>query len=90
MNTTMETTDQTLMTFEILTGALGFLFIVSEFLGKSKCKANTIFDLFLECINKMSSCTRGQESQINEIELSNLPPLPATYPPPKADDAANP
>jgi hypothetical protein len=50
-------------TFEITTGIFSFLFVISEWLGKSKCKQNTVMDIFLSLCNKMAKCEKEQESQ---------------------------
>jgi hypothetical protein len=44
--------DGTLDVYEICTFSFGALFILSEFVGSSKCKQNSLIDLFLELFRK--------------------------------------
>ena len=57
MNATLTQCNSDLLSgFEIATGVLSLLFVVSETLGKSKCPHNSVFDLFsglfTVCLNK--------------------------------------
>ncbi len=63
MNVTTTNSVDLQTTFEITTGIFGFLFIISEWLGKSKCKQNTVMDIFLSMCNKLARCDKEQQPQ---------------------------
>ena len=60
--------EQTVTTLEIVTGVLGALFMASEIIGKSKCKANSVIGWIASWFNKTSKCNLEQK----EIELTEI------------------
>ena len=68
IKTELSQTAKTNTILEITTSVLGIFFIVSEVLGKSKCKENSIMDLFVSMFSKIGKCGK-KDIENNEIEI---------------------
>ena len=62
--------ENTLTILEIISGVLGVLFISSEIIGKSKCKANSVLGWIASWFNNLSKCNQKEETK--EIELTEI------------------
>ena len=74
MNMTMEilteklaTTEKTLTTLEIVSSVLGVLFISSEIIGKSKCKANSLLGWIASWFNNISKCNSQEPIKVEDV-----------------------
>tara|TARA_R100001591_G_scaffold20804_1_gene29595 strand:+ start:958 stop:1200 length:243 start_codon:yes stop_codon:yes gene_type:complete len=65
----LSNTENTLTTLEIISGVLGVLFISSEIIGKSKCKANSVLGWIASWFNNVSKCNT---ENVKEIELTEI------------------
>lgn len=65
----LSNTENTLTTLEIISGVLGLLFVSSEIIGKSKCKANSVLGWIASWFNNVSKCNT---ENVKEIELTEI------------------
>ena len=65
----LSNTENTLTTLEIISGVLGVLFVSSEIIGKSKCKANSVLGWIASWFNNVSKCNT---ENVKEIELTEI------------------
>ena len=65
----LSNTENTLTTLEIISGVLGVLFVSSEIIGKSKCKANSVLGWIASWFNNVSKCNTENEKEIELTEI---------------------
>ena len=65
----LSNTENTLTTLEIISGVLGVLFVSSEIIGKSKCKANSVLGWIASWFNNVSKCNTENQKEIELTEI---------------------
>jgi hypothetical protein len=65
----MRSNSASLTTLEIISGVLGVLFVSSEIIGKSKCKANSVLGWIASWFNNVSKCNTENEKEIELTEI---------------------